>query len=340
MNNKQRRNAKTSVALRILCSTMLVILMLIVACGVQNSIADKNEAEETGENNDESVTNSNGTAGITSVLYSFDSKEEITSNTPATQETKPVAVAGITSVLYGMNSEEESNTPTTQVNRPVAVAGITSVLYETNSVSVMENEQDVVSAALEEVVEPDPEPVFSFTVEEQDLGTMYVSAGVLNVRSEPSKDGDVIMKLVMGDSLEVTGIASVYIDEVLQEEEAWYEVSTKKGTAYVSQDYLTDVCPEIYLGEYRITYYCNCSICCGQYAGLNKTASGVAPVEGITIAADKSIPFGTKLKINGHIYTVQDRGGAIKGKHIDIYMNSHSECLRQTYTKGPVYLVQ
>jgi 3D (Asp-Asp-Asp) domain-containing protein len=301
-------------------------MMIVIGCVAENSVANGSVAE-IGENNDE-VTLTNGTAGISSVLYSFmDDTVEKT-----VEEVTPIA--GITAALYGIDDVVVSNT-TVQKKGPVAAAGYTKTLYESNAISIMENEQDVVAASFEEV---EPEPVFSYTVEEKDLGTMYVSAGVLNVRSEPSVDGDVIMKLVMGDSLEVTGIA--YIDEVLQEEEAWYEVSTKKGTAYVSQAYLTDVCPDIYLGEYRITYYCNCSICCGQYAGMNKTASGATPVEGITIAADKSIPFGTRLKINGHIYTVQDRGGAITGNHIDIYMNSHSDCLRQTYTKGSVYLVQ
>ena len=32
--------------------------------------------------------------------------------------------------------------------------------------------------------------------------------------------------------------------------------------------------------------------------------------------------------INGHIYTVEDRGGAIKGKRIDIYFESHEEAER------------
>ena len=48
---------------------------------------------------------------------------------------------------------------------------------------------------------------------------------------------------------------------------------------------------------------------------------------GRTIAAPPEIPFGTKISINGHIYTVEDRGGAIKGNRIDIYFESHQEAL-------------
>ena len=46
------------------------------------------------------------------------------------------------------------------------------------------------------------------------------------------------------------------------------------------------------------------------------------------------------MNINGHIYTVEDRGGAIKGNKIDIYVNSHSEALKLgKQTNVPVYLV-
>lgn len=49
---------------------------------------------------------------------------------------------------------------------------------------------------------------------------------------------------------------------------------------------------------------------------------------GRTIAADTSqFSFGSKLVINGHTYTVEDRGGAIKGNRIDIFFSSHSKAL-------------
>ena len=64
------------------------------------------------------------------------------------------------------------------------------------------------------------------------------------------------------------------------------------------------------------------------------TASGVKAIEGITVATDKSIPFGTKIYIDGlGERIVQDRGGAIKGNRIDLYFDSHQEALnfgRQT----------
>ena len=83
---------------------------------------------------------------------------------------------------------------------------------------------------------------------------------------------------------------------------------------------------------YTITAYCHCVKCCGKTDGI--TASGVKAVEGITIATDKSIPFGTKIYIDGvGERIVQDRGGAIKGNRIDLYFDSHEKALefgRQT----------
>lgn len=77
---------------------------------------------------------------------------------------------------------------------------------------------------------------------------------------------------------------------------------------------------------YKITAYCSCSKCCGKTTG--RTASGTKATAGRTVAASGKFAFGTKLNIGGHIYTVEDRGGAINGNRIDIYVNSHSEALR------------
>ena len=81
------------------------------------------------------------------------------------------------------------------------------------------------------------------------------------------------------------------------------------------------------LGQFKITAYCSCSKCCGQWSG-GPTASGVMPTAGRTIAVDPNvIPLGSKVTIDGHTYVAEDTGGAIKGNRIDMYFNSHSEAL-------------
>ena len=78
---------------------------------------------------------------------------------------------------------------------------------------------------------------------------------------------------------------------------------------------------------YKITAYCPCSKCCGKFAS-GRTASGTKATAGRTIAAPSNFKFGTKLLINGKEYVVEDRGGAIKGNRIDLFVNTHSEALR------------
>ena len=77
---------------------------------------------------------------------------------------------------------------------------------------------------------------------------------------------------------------------------------------------------------YKITAYCPCAKCCGKTNG--RTASGTRATAGRTVAASGKFAFGTKLNIGGHVYTVEDRGGAINGNKIDIFVNSHAEALQ------------
>lgn len=93
------------------------------------------------------------------------------------------------------------------------------------------------------------------------------------------------------------------------------------------------------LGNFQITYYCACEICCNKADGI--TATGTPVVEGQTIAVDpRVIPYGTKVIIGGHIFTAEDCGGAIQGNHIDIYVNNHAEAMALGVTNADVFLVK
>ncbi len=88
---------------------------------------------------------------------------------------------------------------------------------------------------------------------------------------------------------------------------------------------------------YKITAYCSCAKCCGKTNGI--TAMGTKATAGRTVAASSRFAFGTTLNINGHNYTVEDRGGAINGNKIDIYVNSHAEALAWGVRYLPVSVV-
>lgn len=74
-------------------------------------------------------------------------------------------------------------------------------------------------------------------------------------------------------------------------------------------------------------YTANCKGCTGI------TASG-QPVQQGMVAMASWVPLGTKVRItcpsypsiNG-VYTVADRGGAIKGSKVDVFMTSHSQAV-------------
>ena len=94
----------------------------------------------------------------------------------------------------------------------------------------------------------------------------------------------------------------------------------------------------VYLGNFRLTAYCNCSKCCGKWAG-GPTATGTMPKQGRTIAVDpKVIPYGSKVVINGHTYIAEDCGSGIKNKKIDIYFDSHSAANKFGVQYADVYL--
>lgn len=81
----------------------------------------------------------------------------------------------------------------------------------------------------------------------------------------------------------------------------------------------------------RVTAYCPCSKCCGEYSG-GPTACGykILP-DDVFVAADKRYCFGAEMLVagynNGEPVKVLDRGGAIRGDRLDVFFSSHEEAL-------------
>ena len=71
-----------------------------------------------------------------------------------------------------------------------------------------------------------------------------------------------------------------------------------------------------------ITAYCACALCCGN--GPKPTASGTWPVAGVTVAAPRTVPFGTRVWIEGvGVRIVQDRLSVRYEGRWDVFMPSH-----------------
>lgn len=94
-------------------------------------------------------------------------------------------------------------------------------------------------------------------------------------------------------------------------------------------------------GSCRITAYCSCERCCGQWASNRPLdqegnpivygASGNVLTPGVSVAC--SLPYGTEIKIDGlpGTYIVEDRTAEwiqdrYAGMTVDIYMDDHEAC--------------
>lgn len=92
------------------------------------------------------------------------------------------------------------------------------------------------------------------------------------------------------------------------------------------------------LGLFTTTGYCNCERCSG---GHNLTYSGTVPKANHTLSADLDLfPLGTKLMINGTVYTVEDMGSNVDGNKVDIYYGSHEEAVAHGMKQEEVFMVE
>lgn len=122
--------------------------------------------------------------------------------------------------------------------------------------------------------------------------------------------------------------------EIIAETKAATEPAPASAPAETSEASLTTT----HLGTFKLTAYCACSACCGQWAdGI--TATGTTARAGRTIAVDPSvIPLGSLVYINGREYVAEDTGGGIKGNRIDIFFNSHTAALEFGIQYADVYI--
>lgn len=223
--------------------------------------------------------------------------------------------------IYLMNNNIKQN-----IDSMTVIATVTeNTIQETNSI-INDN------IIIEEETTPE---------EEEKEIIMYTNTGV-HMRDQASLEGKIIDTLYI--NTEVTTIG---------EENGWTKIKQEDNVYYIKSQYLskekTKIKVEVtsrgstkradnaaaaqtksnnnnnssYLGKYKLTYYCSCSKCCGKSNGI--TASGKKAQEGITVASN-SLPLGTKISIDGHIYEVQDRGG-MASNVIDIFVSSHQKAL-------------
>lgn len=109
----------------------------------------------------------------------------------------------------------------------------------------------------------------------------------------------------------------------------------------IIQDLKSDEYEFVYIGNFKLTHYCceKRKHICGTGAGI--TATGTQVTAGRTVAVDPSvIPYGTQMYIEGYGWRVaEDCGGAVKGNHIDVAVETHSKAINMGTTSGGVWVL-
>ena len=162
----------------------------------------------------------------------------------------------------------------------------------------------------------------------------HTAAGILSV----FKIGDTV--LIDGD----THVIEDKVDEDAKEKLRIYFDSYEEAKRFGRKKcaiYRHSELPEespYYLGEFQVTGYCSCTICCGEKEE-RLTKSETVPRASHTVAADPSvIPLGTRIVIDDVVYTVEDTGKAVEGMRLDIFFDSHEEAVRYGRKEKYVYL--
>ena len=92
------------------------------------------------------------------------------------------------------------------------------------------------------------------------------------------------------------------------------------------------------LGIFRTTGYCPCHQCSEGWG--RHTSTGALAQTNHTIAVDpRVIPYGSKVMVNGVVYTAEDRGGGVRGNHIDIFYDTHAQTRQHGSRSQEVFLV-
>lgn len=245
---------------------------------------------------------------------------------------------------YTQENENKKEIEITQVEEEPApsieeaiqeIADVEIITEETNELVDVEAISDPAAMLLEEEVAQVTEDITALPAE-----IKYTTTGV-HLRAGPTTESEIVNTFSINTELEKIGT-----------EGDWTIVRYNNTKNYIFSQYLSDTKTEIasrssteeregnFLGYYTLTYYCSCSKCCGSYTN-GITASGKTAQVNHTVAVPPGISLGTTLKIGDSIYVAEDRGGAIKGNKIDVYVGSHSEAMAKGVTRNvPVWAIK
>ncbi|MBT9776331.1 phosphatase [Clostridium sp. MCC353] len=151
-----------------------------------------------------------------------------------------------------------------------------------------------------------------------------------------------VLVCLFGALFSITALAAKTIDVTVTDNAAAQENETEEiGPGVPAEEKIEE--PESpkagdSLGLFTTSGYCNCEKCS---KGHNLTYAGTVPQAQHTISADLNLlPLGTKVVINGIVYTVEDKGSGVNGNEIDIYYEDHDDAWDHGLQTVEVFLAE
>lgn len=311
---RKEENASISI-IKIICVT--IILVLISGIGVMAVSTNLNDVKITLQNGYEMTV-------LTSKTKVSDILEENNIIIEDNQKTIPDVDSNV--------SAGDTIKITDKSYNEVKIAQISEEGVQTTINELLENYAPVIEKIVVEQVAIPFETITKNSTSE----TENVKNKVLQEGKDGLKEITYKVKYQNDVEIEKTVISEVVIQEPVSKIVQVTKVATSRSATLPRTTTTTTAVAGA--TTYKITAYCPCSKCCGKRTG--RTASGTTATAGRTVAASSQFAFGTKLNIGGHTYVVEDRGGAVKGNKIDIFVNSHSEALQWGVRYLPVSVAE
>lgn len=278
---------------------------------------------------------------------------------PTETEPEESAITSETSTDVTDNTSESSESSETSETSETSASSETSESTSSTTTETTAKATNTPKPTNTNTPTPTATPKPTEAITEKELYLAVYATTTINVRKGPGTDYDVVKNVFAGDQIDVIAVTSNgwyktyngnYVKKSLTTETKPTNTPTPKPKPTSKPTSSTTTAKPTSApkpsGEgvsCKITFYGPQPTANGGYS--KSTATGTTCTEGRTCAADWSIyPAGTVIYIENDplggdgYYTVEDRGGGVKGNHIDIYAEdgesgNHSTCYRTVYVK-------
>ena len=293
-----------------------LILILILGVGVMATEIDIRSVE---------ITMANGYK-MTVVTTKTNVEEILEDNNIVVEDDERV-----TPSLEDEITESNKITITNKSEQEVQIAKISESGVQTSLDEILKSYSPIIEKI---VVEQEAIPYETIT-KDASQGSTDTKNKVIQQGEDGIKEITYKVKYQNEEEIEKTKLSEIVVKEPVNKiVQVQRNITSRSGSTIANANINTTGETKIF----KVTAYCSCAKCCGKATG--RTAAGTQATAGHTVAASGQFAFGTKLIINGQQYTVEDRGGAIQGNRIDIYMNSHAEAVAWGVKYLPVQVAQ